>query len=117
MSPKNEPAITEAEDLAEQPFDTADPEQVNAARKKSARLRREGLEFVKALMDTPQGRYWMYGILDFCHMYQTPFTPGDQHTTSFKLGEQNVGTRLLADVMAAAPDQYVVMVREGKAKR
>lgn len=117
MSSENGPAITEAEELAEQPYDTSDPVQVNAERKKSARLRRARLEMVKALMDIPAGRLWFYDHLEFCHMWSPSFVMGDPHATSFKEGERNIGNRLLADIMDAAPEKYVVMVQEGKAKR
>lgn len=105
-------AIAEAEDNLAVPYDTADPAQVNAARKKDARLRRSRLDVVAGLMDLKEGRAWMYGTLEFCHLFQSSFVQGDPHSTSFKCGEHNVGLKLLADVMAAAPKQYVTMCEE-----
>src|ERR1700722_2381878 len=105
-------ALIEAEDSLATPYDTSSPEQVNTARKKDARKRRGLLAVVAGLMDLREGRAWMYAMLDACHIYQTPFYQGDPHNTSFRCGEHNVGLRLLADVQAAAPKQYILMIEE-----
>lgn len=96
-------------------YDSADPAQVNQARRKAGRRRAARLQFVKAMMDVAEGRAWIYGHLERCHIFATPFMQGDPHATSFRCGEHNIGLRLLADIMDAAPDEYVLMVKEGKA--
>lgn len=106
------PSTIEAEDALVVAYDTSDREAVNTARKKDARWRRERLEVVAGLMDLKQGRAWMYALLDVCHIYQSPFYQGDPHNTSFRCGEHNIGLRLLADVQAAAPKQYIQMIEE-----
>lgn len=111
------PRQVEADLAAEQPYDASDPVAVNRERKKAARIRRDRLEFVKAMMDLPQGRAWVNDLLVACHMWSPSFTPGDPHATSFKEGERNAASRILADIMAAAPDQYITMVREGKTQK
>lgn len=108
----NRPALIEAETNLEAPYDTADAAQVNAARKKEGRSRRARLSVVAGLMDLKEGRAWMYGLLDMCHIYQSPFYQGDPHNTAFRCGEQNIGLRVLADVQAAAPKQYIQMIEE-----
>lgn len=95
-------------------YDSSDPVQVNKQRRKAGRKRVERLEFVKAMMAVREGRAWMYGHLEACHVFHTSFVAGDPHATSFRCGEHNVGLRLLADVMAAAPEQYVEMIKEAK---
>ena len=97
------------------PYDTADPAAVNAARKKDARKRRERLDVVAGLMDLKQGRAWMYGWMEACHIFQTSFLAGQPDATAFKEGERNIGLRILADVMAAAPEKYIVMMDEARA--
>lgn len=103
-----------AEEQAEQTFDSADPEQVNKARKRSGRKRRDRLEFVKAAMQHPQGRAWFHDLLVACHVFHTPFLVGQGDATAFRCGEQNVGLRVLADIQAVAADDYLKMVREAK---
>lgn len=106
------PAIIEAEDALAVPYDTSDPVQVNNARKKSARHRRTDLNVVAGLMDLKEGRAWIYTKLTSCHIFQSPFFQGDPHNTSFRCGEHNIGLQLLADVQAAAPQQYILMIEE-----
>lgn len=113
----DESAIAEAEFVAERSFDTSSPDAVNKARTRAGRARREQLEVVGGLMDVVQGRAWLYSVLEGCHVFATSFVPGDPHGTSFKEGERNAGLRVLADIMTAAPDKYVDMVKEARAKQ
>lgn len=105
-------AVAEAEALAEKPYDTADPQQVNSARKRSARKDRERINFVAAVMESKEGRAWMWGMLTRCRVFDNAFVPGQPDATGFKLGERNVGLFLLQDVMRAAPDAYSIMAKE-----
>ena len=103
-----------SEDVEDAPYDAGDPDAVNTARKKSGRRRAERLRVVEAIRKLPDGRSWMYGLLERCHIYHTSFVQGDAHATSFKEGERNVGLMLVADIMSACPEQYPVMCREAK---
>ena len=100
-----------AEEAEERDYDAGDPEQVNKARKKAGRNKAEKLRVVEGIMSVPEGRKWLYEILKRCHVFSTPFQ-NDPYATAFNCGEQNIGQMLLADIVAAAEDQYVVMCRE-----
>lgn len=106
------PALIEAETVLEQPYDASDPVQVNAARKKAGRKKRELLNFVAAVMEQKPGRAWMHDLLVFCHVFESPFVMGHPDGTAFRLGEQNIGLKLTADIQAAAPKEYVLMCEE-----
>lgn len=108
--------IQEAEENAEAQYDAGDPEQVNLARKKAGRRKVNRLRVIEGLMSLPEGRKWMYDLLSRCHIYSTPFVAGDPYGTAFQAGEQNIGQMLLADVVAAAPENYILMCTEGKQK-
>lgn len=110
----DQPAITEAYAEAAVAYDTSDPKAVNKARKKAARSDRERHNVVASLMEIKEGRAWMNSMLECCHVFATSFVQGDPHASSFQEGERNIGLRLLADVMASAPDQYVTMCKEAK---
>ncbi len=107
-------AIVEAERLLEPPYDTADPQQVNTARKKAARKDRERLDVVRGLMTLKEGRAWLYGLLGKCHIFENVFRPGQPDSTAYLCGERNIGLAVLADIMAVAPDEYVTMCKEAK---
>jgi hypothetical protein len=103
-----------AEEAAEQPYDANDPEQVNKARQRSGRKRKDRLRFVQAAMEHAEGRAWFYDLLTACHIYHTAFLPGQPDATAFRLGEQNIGNRILADIQACAGENYLVMLKEAK---
>lgn len=97
-----------------EPYIASDPKQVNNARKKSARKLAERLRMVEAIMQQIEGRRWVFDFLQGCHIYGNPVVQSDPHMTYFNLGQENVGKRLLADVVAAAPREYLLMLEENK---
>lgn len=105
----------QAEDEQEVQYDTSDQEQVQKAKKRTARTRADRLEFVRAAMLHEQGRAWFYDLLVKCKVISTPFTD-DPYRTAFKCGEQNIGLMILADLQDAAPDNYLQMVKEARGK-
>lgn len=111
----NPVAVNEAEQVLDESYDTSDKEQVNKARKKSARTRADRLEFVKAALEHEQGRAWFYDILLVCHVFKNSFDQ-DPYITAFKSGEQNIGLRILDDIQTANPDKYIIMISENKSK-
>lgn len=104
----------EAELIAEKPYDAGDPEQVNQARKRAGRKKRDELDFMKHIMEMQQGRAWMYKLLEDCKCFGSPIVPGDPYFTYHNIGEQNIGKRLLIEINEAAPEEYVLMMREAK---
>jgi hypothetical protein len=110
------PAIAEAEMVAEKPYDAGDAEQVNEARKKAGRKKREDLDVVHALMQHAKGRMWLYEWLEACKIFSSPIVPNDTHFTYHNIGEQNIGKRLLQQITEAAPEQYMLMMQEAREK-
>ncbi len=108
------PGVAEQEILQEEVYNAGDEKDVTNARKKSARMRKEELEFVSAIMSSPQGRKWMLNILTICKTFTNPVVPGDTHFTYHNIGEQNIGKKLLQDVNDSAPDQYILMMKESR---
>lgn len=66
---------------------------------------------LKHLLSTYEGRrlYWL--LLEDCGVFRNPFT-GNALSTSFNAGEQNVGQKLLAHLMGAAPEFFSKMQQE-----
>lgn len=104
----------EAEIEAEKPYDASDPEAVNTARRRAGRKKFDALRVVHALMQHKDGRKWIYSKLEACHIFSTPFEKGYPDASSFRMGEQNIGLQFLAEVVSAAPEQYVLMCQENK---
>src|SRR5260370_11481714 len=97
-------------------FDGSDRKQVRAREKELKIDEGNRLAYTRRLMSDAPGRKWMYDLLLRCHIWQTPFAAGQIDTTAFRLGEQNLGLQVFADVMAAAPQEYVLMIQEAATK-
>lgn len=72
-------------------------------------------DFVAGMMSLRQGRHWIHNFLSACHIFDDPFTGQALHEAYLK-GERNVGSRLLADVMKYALNDYVKMMDEANVR-
>lgn len=97
-------------------FDGSNRKQVREREKELKISEANRLAYTKRLMSDAPGRKWMFDLLLKCHIWQTPFAAGSPDTTAFRLGEQNLGLQVFADVMAAAPQEYVLMMNEASIK-
>jgi hypothetical protein len=96
-------------------YQASERKDIRKAEKAQAIHERARLEFVFSMMATISGRTWAYDLLVRCHIFQNPFTP-DALATAFGCGEMNIGQAVLADIMQACPDQYVIMMREANVR-
>ena len=62
-------------------------------------------------MADPEGREWLWDVLTMCRLYVNAFS-SDPTVMAFNCGMQNVGQRLLADIIEAAPELYLAMQQE-----
>ena len=110
--------IIEAEFVAEKPFDSSDPEQVNEARKKAGRRKKKTATVIEALMTHADCREWMYKLLVTCDVYRLSYMSNESHADmAFREGKRFIGLQLLADIRKAAPDNYELMLRECAEKK
>ena len=100
-----------AQELEEQPVDLGDEAQVKARNKRVKLASREHEEVLELLMSRPEGRRWMFAVLEQCHMYHSTFDPNPT-VMAFREGARNVGLQLLNAVTLAAPEQYMLMLKE-----
>lgn len=66
---------------------------------------------VSGIMSVTGGRHWMHDVLVSCHCFATTFAI-DPHASAFNEGQRSIGLLLLADIMSASADNYVLMMRE-----
>lgn len=107
------PLTLEAELLTEKSFDASDKAQVNEARKRAGRKTKEKFDFIKHMMDSPQGRKYFFDFMESCAVFSNPLVPQDTHATYYHLGRQSVGKQILSEVQQF-PDLYVLMMQESK---
>lgn len=89
----------------------------NLEKKKSEEQRQSMLSIVQMIMDTMQGRQWMWAKLDMCGVFTAPIVPGDPYGTHFLSGVQAIGHNLLADIMSASPQNFSLMSQEAAARK
>lgn len=77
------------------------------------KIRRLELNDVKAVMESKNGRNFMYRVIDMTGVYRTSYNPEmpDSHTT-FKEGGRNVGLFLIAELQEASPALFMKMIEE-----
>lgn len=95
------------------PIDLGDPASVKE-RTKSIREREADEDAViKVLMASKPGRSFVYGVLEFCHVYATSFRMNALEMSKNE-GERNVGLMLTARLVRVCPEFYLKMLEEGK---
>lgn len=93
-------------------FNAADPEAVTRRRRRADRSESRRLAAFSAVMATPDGRRYLWWLLERCGVFKSSFT-GD-HATFFNEGQRNVGLAVMADIHAACPELYAVMLHEAQ---
>lgn len=87
------------------------------AKRQQLEFTEANIDVVKAIMNTIEGRQWLYSKLDMCRVFTSPFVAGDPHGTSFFAGIQSVGQNLLDDIMKASPNNFFLMISEAAARK
>jgi len=91
----------------------ADKEQVKEAGNKKSLQRKQKLADLKAVLDTPQGRRFIWDLLKRCGIFETSYDL-NPHTVYFKEGKRNFGLGLIAEINDANPDAIGVLMSENK---
>lgn len=75
-------------------------------------------DVLRKVMMSPNGRSWLWRLLEWCDAHSDPFVPGvdGERETSRNLGRQIVGKHLMLQAMGASTDLYLVMMREAREK-
>lgn len=106
------PVKTDAEPVPEA-YNAADAGSVGR-RQSFAQLReKERLQGLAQIMQSREGRAWMYEHLATCGAFRSSFTGNSE--TFFREGERNVSLRVTADLMAHHEETYMLMLQEAKA--
>ncbi len=96
-------------------YDASDRKSIRKAEKAARQSDRTRQEVITNLMSTTQGREWLWGLLESCHIFAQTFT-SDPLATAFAEGRRNIGLAILGDIMFACPDQYITAAREANVR-
>lgn len=101
--------------MAEQEtFDSSDPKHVKDRQDNSKIRESKEQKGLKDAMSTPEGRAWVFSLLDMCGVHRTSFTGNS--TTFFNEGQRNIGLKIEGDIFKWCPDKYITMMTEGRQK-
>jgi hypothetical protein len=79
----------------------------------AAKLRRDQqLNDIKAILSTAAGVRFFRRMMADAHVFHTSFTGNS--ATYFKEGERNLALRYFKDMVEAAPDKIVTLMKEGE---
>lgn len=100
---------------------TDDPELVEKAKAKAKRAEVGRYNVIKGILSTTHGRKWIYEVLEMCGVHNLsadPLSDDDGIALAlkswFKDGQRNIGNKLLADIQACAPAEYLRMLKEAR---
>ena len=97
----------------QKPYDPSDEEQVEARGKQRKWTQAQQDLWLSDQLKRYEGRRYFWGLLSDMGVFNNPFHQSNAQT-AFNCGMQNAGQRVLADITRAAPEQYVIMMREAK---
>lgn len=92
----------------------SDENQVKNAENKILNGRQRELEDIRLMLELPSGRRFIWRQLEVCGIYKTSMTGNS--STFYNEGMRAVGLALLADIMEAAPESYLQMMKENYAQ-
>lgn len=90
----------------------ADEEQVKDARDREKLKLEKDQNDLKWVLSMPQGRRFLYRLLEMCGVYKSSFTGSSE--TFFLEGQRNIGLKVLAEITGADSELYLTMLREAK---
>ena len=93
------------------PYDPTNRRDVKTAQKQAKVADQQRREIVNGIMSVGPGRRWICDLLETCHIFATSYSDVGLRM-AFLEGQREIGIRLLMDIMASCPDQYVTMMRE-----
>lgn len=85
-----------------------------AALARQSRLRRD--QFVKAMLETREGREYAYWLLELGKVGRNPYS-GNALSTAFSCGELNVSQQIQAHIIEVAPAAFLKLLAEKEEER
>lgn len=102
----------------QQPYDAGDEEQVAKRARRARNVEQDRKTAINEWLSTKQGRELFGHIIhELCGLYDPINAAGSASFVHFQEGARSVGIYLHEMALDAAPDQYMVLLRENILKR
>ena len=96
-------------------YDASNRKQIRVAEKAAADLNAQRIEFLRAALNTIQGRTWFYHFLADCGIFHIDPT-FEPHRDYFALGLRNAGMKTFSEIKSHCPDLYILMEQQEHAR-
>lgn len=93
--------------------DAGNPRDVEEKVKRSRVREKEIRDMLYAVMQQPQGRMWLWDLLDQCGLFRISHT-GHALNTAFNEGQRNVGLKIQVDMVNASSELFIKMLTENQ---
>lgn len=90
----------------------ADEGQVKEAKRKATDAEKRALEDVRFLLDLPEGRRFIWRLLEKAGVFRTIFETSSK--IYYNAGQQDFGHFILGEVLKANPEAYLQMMKESQ---
>lgn len=97
---------------SEAPYNAGDPVAIRRQQDKIKEMERRRINGLKAIVDNPDSRVWLWNLLEFCGIARISFTGNSE--TFFLEGGRNVGLKIQADLTRHFPESYIGMMRDNE---
>ncbi len=97
------------------PYNAADPDQVKGREGRQKIREAQKRAALARLMSDAEGRMWMWDLLSLCGVYHSSFSR-EALSMAFSEGRRDIGLHLVAQIHKLAPEQYVRMTQENRAR-
>lgn len=92
-------------------MNVGDPQDIARRTREARRAEAAKRSTLERVMSTYSGRWWIYTVLEQCHIYRNPFSV-DALAMAFACGEMNIGQLLLIDLNQYCQGRYAEMLAE-----
>jgi hypothetical protein len=100
-------------DRAAVPYENAgDPASVKQKTTAAKAREEQRLNGLRQIMDSRDGRLWMWHFLSRCGMFTIDFNGNSRDY--FNLGQRNAAMPIFSDIQQHCMDEYLLMVKESK---
>ena len=98
----------------DKPYDSGDEAQVQKRKSKADRRATAEQRDLRKLLDTYEGRHWLWKIISEAGTHSCSFVGGYPDVTAFNEGARKFGTIILNEVLTCEPNAYMVMRMEAE---
>jgi len=90
----------------------ADEDQVRDQSQKQKFRREREVNDIRSMLGTTEGRRFLWRLMEKCGVYRESFTGSSE--TFFLEGKRSIGLFVIAEIMDAEPEAYLLMIKENR---